>query len=434
MSDFGYTGELTDPNGLVYLRARYYNPSLGVFPSLDPLENGNRYVYVNGNVTNLTDLSGLTPICSSRNSESCALLHSALRRASEIGLGYLGEALRRTDDAYESLDFFALRVNVRREFGVSVAIGNYSNGATSYDIDLPYSYQCIDDVIHPSLRNRIIDSEDGLVKLATALVHIVSKVQEAGIGNGISLFKTKVGQYLTAVLRAEGVTTNGGPMPNNQGLAPVGSAGNTVYLGSDIAMFAIVHELGHIFDYKFGQSPSLILKNLVLSGINNTHVGSGIPYYGVPDNDISLYYNNFDTTSNSSGVLSDLSGGPLVGGSNINSSYGFSARAALESDYDESIETWADAFMTWVLDKQETDASGYGYNPIGWNTSSSREERHQKFLEAYVKTTMSGALSGDPLLPNEIAEYLPFVLDVLLSYYDGDYIQDVNNIRIRLRE
>ncbi|MEP7286967.1 MAG: RHS repeat-associated core domain-containing protein [Chloroflexota bacterium] len=63
---FGFTGEPTDGNGLVQLRARYYNPALGVFPSLDPLEGTmqqpmtlNRYGYVNGNPVNLVDPSGM---------------------------------------------------------------------------------------------------------------------------------------------------------------------------------------------------------------------------------------------------------------------------------------------------------------------------------------------------------------------------------------
>ncbi|MCC6973579.1 MAG: hypothetical protein IT322_06175 [Anaerolineae bacterium] len=43
---FGFTGEVTDASGVVYLRARYYVPTLGVFPSLDPVEEGNRYGYV----------------------------------------------------------------------------------------------------------------------------------------------------------------------------------------------------------------------------------------------------------------------------------------------------------------------------------------------------------------------------------------------------
>ncbi len=63
---FGFTGEPTDDNGLVHLRARYYNPALGVFPSLDPVEGMlqqamslNRYAYVAGNVVNLVDPSGM---------------------------------------------------------------------------------------------------------------------------------------------------------------------------------------------------------------------------------------------------------------------------------------------------------------------------------------------------------------------------------------
>ena len=34
---FGFTGEQTDPSGLVYLRARYMNPQLGMFLSKDPV-------------------------------------------------------------------------------------------------------------------------------------------------------------------------------------------------------------------------------------------------------------------------------------------------------------------------------------------------------------------------------------------------------------
>ena len=56
---FGFTGELTDGNGLVHLRARYYNPALGQFVSLDPLETRNRFAYVNGNPINRKDPSGL---------------------------------------------------------------------------------------------------------------------------------------------------------------------------------------------------------------------------------------------------------------------------------------------------------------------------------------------------------------------------------------
>ncbi len=58
-SPFTFTGELLDANALLYLRARYYSPALGVFPSLDPLENLNRYQYVGANPTNRIDPTGM---------------------------------------------------------------------------------------------------------------------------------------------------------------------------------------------------------------------------------------------------------------------------------------------------------------------------------------------------------------------------------------
>jgi RHS repeat-associated protein len=52
-------GEPTDVNGLVYLRARYYNPTIGQFFKLDPMETPNRYRYVGANPVNFHDPSGL---------------------------------------------------------------------------------------------------------------------------------------------------------------------------------------------------------------------------------------------------------------------------------------------------------------------------------------------------------------------------------------
>ncbi len=56
---FGFTGEQVDDNDLLYLRARQYEPGLGVFPSLDPVEGINRYAYVVGNPINYSDPTGL---------------------------------------------------------------------------------------------------------------------------------------------------------------------------------------------------------------------------------------------------------------------------------------------------------------------------------------------------------------------------------------
>jgi len=86
LTPFGFTGEPTDANGLVYLRARYYIPALGVFPSLDPLEGEmtramslNRYGYVEGNVVNATDPAGLCPEAPFAIAEKCEGLRAELK-------------------------------------------------------------------------------------------------------------------------------------------------------------------------------------------------------------------------------------------------------------------------------------------------------------------------------------------------------------------
>lgn len=56
---YGFTGEPTDSNELVYLRNRYMSSVLGQFVSLDPAETPNRYAYVGGNPINRVDPSGL---------------------------------------------------------------------------------------------------------------------------------------------------------------------------------------------------------------------------------------------------------------------------------------------------------------------------------------------------------------------------------------
>ncbi len=64
---YGFTGEQTDTNGQVYLRARYYNPNIGVFTARDSFEGRydramtlNGYNWVEGNVPNRIDPSGLS--------------------------------------------------------------------------------------------------------------------------------------------------------------------------------------------------------------------------------------------------------------------------------------------------------------------------------------------------------------------------------------
>ncbi|GAB5426354.1 MAG: hypothetical protein Crog4KO_35010 [Crocinitomicaceae bacterium] len=75
---FGFTGEQTDENGGVFLRARYYEPELGVFSALDPWEGKsctpmslNGYSWVEGNPIMNIDPSG-EQLCSTE----CEILKS----------------------------------------------------------------------------------------------------------------------------------------------------------------------------------------------------------------------------------------------------------------------------------------------------------------------------------------------------------------------
>lgn len=61
---YGYTGREPDDTGLIYYRARFYDPSIGRFTQRDPIgfQAGiNRYAYVGGNPLNYNDPQGLLP-------------------------------------------------------------------------------------------------------------------------------------------------------------------------------------------------------------------------------------------------------------------------------------------------------------------------------------------------------------------------------------
>jgi RHS repeat-associated protein len=65
LGSLGYAGQLADPSGLQYLRARHYDPGTGRFLSADSVINSapgtqglNRYTYALGNPSTLTDPSG----------------------------------------------------------------------------------------------------------------------------------------------------------------------------------------------------------------------------------------------------------------------------------------------------------------------------------------------------------------------------------------
>ncbi|VAW30018.1 hypothetical protein MNBD_CHLOROFLEXI01-5241, partial [hydrothermal vent metagenome] len=98
---FGFTGEQQGGvNGLVYLRARYYNPALGRFLTQDSLipdvTNGqalNAYTYVYNDPINLVDPGGNIPSLPTRQD-----VRNATRRGFEKGLDFLSWWNSKPDD------------------------------------------------------------------------------------------------------------------------------------------------------------------------------------------------------------------------------------------------------------------------------------------------------------------------------------------------
>ncbi|MDF3982197.1 RHS repeat-associated core domain-containing protein [Luteibacter sp. PPL201] len=72
---FGYSGHVNDPDtGLVYMQARYFDPTIGRFYGVDPkapdpgkLENFNRYAYARSNPVRYVDLDGKQSWCTPGN-------------------------------------------------------------------------------------------------------------------------------------------------------------------------------------------------------------------------------------------------------------------------------------------------------------------------------------------------------------------------------
>ncbi|MBI3902295.1 MAG: RHS repeat-associated core domain-containing protein [Nitrosomonadales bacterium] len=99
IAQYGYTGREPDGTGLVYYRARYYDPAVGRFAQRDPigLRGGlNRYGYVGNSPVNFTDPSGKCygPLIELCVAAAETLADTAAGTAIRSGLSAAGTAIR----------------------------------------------------------------------------------------------------------------------------------------------------------------------------------------------------------------------------------------------------------------------------------------------------------------------------------------------------
>lgn len=369
---FGFTGEETDVNGLLNLRARYYNPAIGQFISLDPLETSNRFAYTNGNPINWTDPSGFYFNCSNEGNlgAACADLNVALSRSEQAHLtlasitgGPLGSD--RSDKLSDKSTYQSFKQNAENLFGVqfSLYVGQ----------DKEPNSNCNDILANNSAKYSLVQS-------VAAMVHIVSRFKEMGFSDPIGLFRTNLGVRYQF---------NDVGQPDAAGYTPKESP-NQVFLGYNnsyvratnsytnayFATSTIVHELGHAFDRSFQYRPGIPLKLLQIRR-------NGAPDYD-PDSDTTNILSAFDNAN--AGVLT---------------------RAAAYN-LDDPKEMWADMFMTWVFNDYNVSGSGSPINSwrgerIGWkpNPVGSFSRTYTEFAIKCLMTGDCGTIqfpaSGNPI-------------------------------------
>ncbi len=95
---FGFEGGYTDPSGLVYLLARYYDPLSGQFLSVDPVySSADPYAYSADDPLNFSDPTGLCWICS--------VFHSVVHAVSKMGK----KAVHFVSKVYHKVSHFVVR-------------------------------------------------------------------------------------------------------------------------------------------------------------------------------------------------------------------------------------------------------------------------------------------------------------------------------------
>ena len=369
---FGFTGEPTDPNDLVYLRNRYYNPNQGTFLSMDPYEGDfndpmslNRYAYARGNPVNLVDPCGLYA-CDNESANiqsACAELNQALARAGRSSLVWQSISdtvqdgmvlLRNLETAAEQT--FGARLTIRLPGSVLDQAGlniDVNDCSTAPNIN-----------IGPG--NALELTKQSLLRSVAALAHISARFAETGVPvTGVRQWLSNdTIEFLSDTVGITGAYT---------GYVQLEPPNNIINLGSQVSVGTIVHELGHSFDRAYNLRPSSPIRGLFLLR------DSGRPTY---DSTAPGFPN------------------PAQNGN------GMFVRASTSSAQEE---VWADMFMTWVLHGQGQEAIVGSGQIIGWNEGQRRDARFKEIYTWLTVRRLTIGVSGPPAADASNEEKLEWV-------------------------
>jgi RHS repeat-associated protein len=102
----GSLGHVTDDTGLVYMRARYYDPGCGRFVSEDPGYNGqNWYAYANDNPVNMVDQTGKDAVSDAAERAIDRLLDMLAIAMIENGMERMNQGFINMAEGYAAINY-----------------------------------------------------------------------------------------------------------------------------------------------------------------------------------------------------------------------------------------------------------------------------------------------------------------------------------------
>lgn len=198
---YSFTGEMRDPIRLQYHRARYLNPALGMFTSLDPFEGVpnspmslNGYAYVHGNPVNFVDPTGLYS-CAAEETiwsdlpSACSQLDIAYQRAQNVGVSDISSTVENG-----TVNFGRLKSYIQSNF--AFAIAGYSPTIPEGITDCTVTQTLVGVGGAPAKLS--------LVRTTSALLHVAAYFNQIGIG--LDRLRSSLGAGSTIQLVSDAVT------------------------------------------------------------------------------------------------------------------------------------------------------------------------------------------------------------------------------------